>query len=57
MVFDTLKAVRPSLRSNTMFPAPRLIVYDGKSRNPRVREVREVREGKRMGKHVGGVGE
>ena len=54
MVFDTLKAVRPSLRLNTMFPAPRLIVYDGKSRNPRVREVRE---GKRMGKHVGGVGE
>ena len=48
MVFDTLKAVRPSLRSNTMFPAPRLIVYDGKSRNPKVRE------GK--GKHVGGVG-
>ena len=49
MVFDTLKAVRSSLRSNTMFPAPRLIVYDGKSRNPRVRE------GK--GKHAGGVGE
>ena len=40
MVFDILKAVRPSLRSNTMFPAPRLIVYDGKSRNPRVMEVK-----------------
>ena len=47
MVFDTLKAVRPSLRSNTMFPAPRLIVYDGKSRNPKARE----------GKHASGVGE
>ena len=48
MVFDTLKAVRPNLRSSTMLAAPlRLIVYDGKSRNPRARE----------GKHAGGVGE
>lgn len=54
MVFDRRLGRTALSVSNTMFPAPRLIVYDGKSRNPRVGEVRE---GKRMGKHVGGVGE
>ena len=49
MVFDRRLGRTALSVSNTMFPAPRLIVYDGKSRNPRVRE------GK--GKHAGGVGE
>ena len=49
MLLDTLKAVRPKPTvEQHMFRPHALSVYDGKSRNPKVRE------GK--GKHAGGVG-